>query len=541
MQMTQMFRALAPVALLTAAAAAQCATLSYTGTYNAQKGTMFEIQNVSATTPMVIGSFEQAFSAAGTADMEIYTIAGSCAGLEANPLAWTLIGTAAGVVHTGATTNPPPMTPIPIPIGISIAPGATQSFYITATNATGSSTYYTTGTNQYGVAYASNADLALIGRTGMSYPFGSSFGLPTAGRLWNGIVHYCPGGSGTVFSTSTSYGTGCVAASGSFYENFATSAAFDLSNTALTMMSTGTGYLMMPGMTTYVAPSGTATALTLGDDTETTVALSSPLVTPTGITSALTVCSNGYVSVATGNGTGWTPAVATFLNAPQTGWWCWHDNNPAAAGSGQVKFEEIAGVAYITWDGVYDFGGTSAANANTYQMQFELATGTVHFVWQTMSVAGNGRLIGYSPGGNSVDPGNRDISATLPATFSVGAQDILPLAFSASARPIQATSINLNTSNITPTAPFGAILLGFSNPAFDLTPLGMAGCTQYADGLVTLLYLPLGSPTASVAFSVPSVVGLHVFAQSFAYDPAANLTALGAVASNGVDLLIGDF
>jgi hypothetical protein len=69
----------------------------------------------------------------------------------------------------------------------------------------------------------------------------------------------------------------------------------------------------------------------------------------------------------------------------------------------------------------------------------------------------------------------------------------------------------------------------------------MGGCTQYSDGMVTLLYLTGGAPSVTTNFAVPALLNLHVFAQSVAYNPAAGLTALGATASNGVDLLIGDW
>jgi len=360
-------------------------------------------------------------------------------------------------------------------------------------------------------------------------------------RVWNGSVYYTVSGSGTVASR-TNFGTGCVATTDTcFYEIFATSAAFDLSNSAMSLIHTGTGYLALPGLTTYVAPSAAATVLALTDDSETSVTLSAPLkYGRSGSTNSLAVCSNGYVSVASGNGTAYTPVVATFLNAPRTGWWCQHDFNPAAAGSGQVKFEEVSGIAYITWDGVYDFGGTSAANANTFQLQLELATGSAHFVWQTMSTLGNGRLVGFSEGGTSADPGNTDISVVLPSTFAAATFANVPLVLSTSARPLVTTSISMITSNITPTAPFGAVAFGFTNPNLDLTPLGMAGCRQYTDNLATFLFLPFGSSTASTTFNVPNMIGLHVLAQSFVYDPAAGLTALGAVASQGIDLGIGN-
>ena len=56
------------------------------------------------------------------------------------------------------------------------------------------------------------------------------------------------------------------------------------------MLNTGNGYLVLPGTTTYVAPSATAQVLALGDDTEAAVTLSGSFNYPGGSTGSLTVC-----------------------------------------------------------------------------------------------------------------------------------------------------------------------------------------------------------------------------------------------------------
>lgn len=340
----------------------------------------------------------------------------------------------------------------------------------------------------------------------------------------------------------SNYGAGCVSLAGtSFYENFA-AGTLDLSNSAMSLLRTGTGFLALPGTTTFVVPSVAATRVAIGDDVEQVVSLTAPMpVGSTGSTSQLAICSNGYVSVATGNGTGFTPTVATFLAMPRTVFGAWHDYNQTIAGSGQIVFEEISGIAYVTWNGVWDFAGTSASNASTFQLQFELATGNVHYVWQQMSGLGNGHLIGFSEGGASADPGNLDISAALPTTFTAPFA-VDPLALRADLVPVHGTTIQLISSAIPSGAPFGAIMIGLVNPNLDLTGIGMAGCTQYTDGLASLLYLPLGSSTVSTPFAVPAnpaYTGVTILTQSLAYAPASGLTLLGAIASNGVSLVLG--
>jgi hypothetical protein len=344
-----------------------------------------------------------------------------------------------------------------------------------------------------------------------------------------------------VTASVASYGTGCVSVPGNpFYEFFATASAMDLSGSSMSMIYTGTGYLMLPGIVPYVAPSPTATALALTDDSQITVPLSAPLRHGRfGSTNELTVCSNGYVSTAVGNGTAFSPTVASFLNHPQTAWYTWHDFNPARSGSGPVRFEEIGGVAYVTFDGVSDFSSASTT-PNTFQFQFDLATGNVHIHWVQLSGLGNAYLVGFHEGGAATDPGARDLSAEIPTTF-LNQFNTFPLAISTSANPVAGNTINLNTSNITPTAPFGAVLMSLTQDNFDLSVLGMPGCSRYNLGDVSLLFFPQGAGTVSTALTVPNLPGLRFFAQSAVYDPAAGFTPLGAVTSNGLDLGVGNF
>jgi hypothetical protein len=341
----------------------------------------------------------------------------------------------------------------------------------------------------------------------------------------------------------SSFGTGCVTVAGSsFYELFATG-TLDLSNSTMGLLRSGSGYLAVALPTPFVPPSPTALVVAAGDDSEQTVSLSAPMpFGNNGLTSQLTICSNGFVSVASGNGTAYLPTSAAFLNMPRTVWGAWHDYNPTIAGSGSIKFEELGGIAYITWDGVYDYGGTSSLNANTFQLQFEVATGNVTYVWGTMSNLGNGHLIGFSEGGASADPGSIDISTLLPSTFQAATFDIVALTLASSAAPVFGTSISLNTTFVPVSAPFGAVTVGLVNPNLDLTGIGMPGCTQYTDAMVTLLYLPFGNPSATLVYNVPgnpAFTGVTLLAQSFAYAPADGLTPLGAIASNGLNLVLG--
>ncbi len=477
-------------------------------------------------------------SAASTSgSIDVRWCAATYVGNDTNAGAWTLGGSGPVIAAGNNLPTPCVLTPFTLPAGN----------YGMAVTFTGIGQNYTngngtvvpgSGTNQ---TFA-NAEMTLLGGASSGGAVGTA--ICCQPRVFNGSLYYTMSGSGTV-ATRTSYGSGCVTNSVSFYEHFLSTPSIDLSNSSFTLVNLGSGYLALPGLATYLAPSGAATNLNLGDDTETTVALAGTLAYPGGTTTSLNVASNGHISTASnGAAVDYTPTPVEMLAWPNTTWCVWRDMIPNATAN--VWFEQVGSVVYITWLNVIGYVGTSPGTTpSTFQLQFDLTTGNVSYVFQsldTVSIStwagGEGWIVGYSPGGPSNDPGSVDLTSAIPGTINL--PNITPLTLAASARPLVGTTINLNTGNISATAPFGAVGLGFTNPAIDLTGLGMPGCTQYTDMLAVLLFLPLGSSTVSVPFTVPSALGVTVLAQSFAYDPTAALTPLGAVASNGITLGIGN-
>jgi predicted phage tail protein len=390
---------------------------------------------------------------------------------------------------------------------------------------------------------ASNYSLAasapfLVGNT--NYQAFSTGGFNLAGKalsfLPTGPNQYLVQGLNCA-SSHTSYGDGCVKEFTSFYENFSTG-GLDLAGSSMTMLNTGVGYAVLGGIATFMPPSATAATLALTDDSEALQALTIPFPYQGGVAASLAICSNGYVSVASGNGTGYTPVVTTMLANPQTGWYAWHDYNVTLAGSGQVKFEEIGTTAYITWDGVWDYGGASSANANTWQMQFDCATGNVSWVFVSQSGLGNGHLVGYSPAGASLDPGNLDISASLAASFSTQGRDNPPLTLSAAPVPALGASVVYTANNVVTGTILGAHVISFGGltPGLDLAPLGAPGCKQYVNSAFGTSILVFGvPPTMSITINIPNasyVLGYDIFNQFTTLSPGLN--ALGLATSNGI-------
>lgn len=350
-----------------------------------------------------------------------------------------------------------------------------------------------------------------------------------------GVFSLDVNGPGGVLATATNYGTGCYRASKAFYELYP-STGFDLSGTSMRLARLGNQYLVQPGGS-YVAPTPAATQLNLSDDAFTTVNLGGTLLYPGGSTTSLEICSNGFVSPATGNGNSYQVAAASWLASPQPRWGTWHDFNPAAAGSGKVKFEQIGTIAHVTWDGVYSFNTTTP---NTWQLQFDLLTGSVTFVWPNVTSSGNGWLVGFAAAAPNNDLGSFDLSTMVPATFRTNSDNSLPLAL-ASTLPQLGTTLTMTTSQFPVTSLLGIQLVSFTaiDPGVELGFLGMPGCYVHAGTDAMYALLPSGGQAQwqLPVPNTPSLMGAQLAGQSAAFAPGAN--AGGLITSNGVLLTIG--
>ncbi len=336
--------------------------------------------------------------------------------------------------------------------------------------------------------------------------------------------------SGGIPASQVSYGTGCYNQSRSFYELFATAASIDLNNTAMTLFNTGNSYAALP-IGSYVAPSVAATSLVLTDDSVTSVTLSAPFVYHGGSTTSFEVCSNGFVSVAAGNGATYSPVVSTWLNSVQKRWGTWHDFYPGPVGV--VKFEEIAGKAYVTWDNVRDFSGTGTS---TWQLQFELASGNVTYAWQTMSGAGNAFLAGYAGGGVSADLGATDISVRLASGgFTTGSADSNGMSETADLPRINATMV-ITTTNYMPGSSLGFVCFGVTgyNPGIEMSPWGAPNCFILVNTDFNFL-VTAAAGTSTLTLTIPNDPGFQgavLNSQTFALAPGAN--TLGVTSSNAI-------
>ncbi len=336
------------------------------------------------------------------------------------------------------------------------------------------------------------------------------------------------------FAAAIPYGQGCLQrASASVYELFAAN-GFDLSNTTLQLLPTGTGYAVLQSGPQWFTPLSPSLGLT-DDSVSGPLALGFTLNYPGGSTTDVYASSNGFVRAQAGGNSECCNGNAAQLLAGLPRWagvWC--DLNPSAGGSTHFDTDPANGAAYVTWLNVPEYG---QAATQTFQIAF-FAGGAVELRFQTCAVLNHAVLTGWSPGGGAQDPGSVDLSAlTAPI---VTAPDTEALRHRSDLRPVLGNTLSLTTSPLPANALLAATVFGLArfDPGIDLTSLGMPGCFQYASIDATRIVLP-SSGVASLAFAVPNAAGLAgvaIKSQGVALVPGINTA--GALASNGLELSI---
>lgn len=461
--------------------------------------------------------------------IEIWVRNGTHVGNNSSNAGWTLAAVSSTVTSNGR--NVP--TPMPLPTPFTLQPGlhgiAVQHF--------GAGAAYTAGTG-VGNIYSSTAEMDFRQGGASNPPI--FVGTQNAPRVMNCSIHYQPLGG---FAAATNYGTGCGGRADyeSYYENFPTR-TFDLGGTTanpttIQHLRTANGYLVVPGSSTWFQP--TSAPLTLANES---VSAAMPLgftfVAPDGTpTTDVWICDNGYLWLGSAGIADFTPAVNELLTQGVRLAPCWMSLNPAV-GSIHFDTDPLNSAAYVTWLQVGETG-----SAATISMQVALfANGDFEFRYadETISTTGNTfALVGMSPGGGRMDPGNRDLSASMP--FVTAPDLVTPdLGYAAAARPVLGTTIALDTTNIPANSPLGAAMFSLTKhlPGIDLTGLGMPGCSQYIGLDATAIFIPAAG-TASTSFAVPSAtsfIGVRVTTQAAAFAPGIN--PLGVISSNGIELVL---
>jgi hypothetical protein len=340
--------------------------------------------------------------------------------------------------------------------------------------------------------------------------------------------------SGQTFAAKSSVGTSCGTCTGTFYQHFASSNLFDLAGRSMTMTLGNGAYAVSETPVAMQPVAGTNLGLTF--NSQTTVNLPFSLPYPGGATTQLQVCSSGFVSPGTPNAVQAAPSVTMFLSGQPrwAGLWGLLNTTPTGA---NVFFDATPARAILTWNNVPFLTGTAP---NTFQMQF-FPDGTVRVLWQTVAGATFPVMVGWTPGSGSSDPGPRDLSVALPATFALCRTPFDGLVLDTSARPVIGTALQWQLTRIPAQTAWGALLRSLTQavPPVDLSGAGMPGCFAHVVAPVTTVFVGPGT-SAQVPEVLPNVaalMGVTLVGQAVTYNPG--LTPLGLVASNAIVLSLG--
>lgn len=447
-----------------------------------------------------------------------------------------------------------------------------------------SGTAQTTGANIVGIsqggaiAAVPGVDLSAGGNVSATRLMFQQFAANTI-DLQTTSLSFVPSGFGCsqtaapcVPASNNTYGAGCynIPATG-YYEAFADSALASaaLQGNALTFTNTGSGYTgtwVAGGATAYIAPSGGATSLTAGDDGVQTI--TTPAIpTPQGLVTQMQVASNGVVTLgASGNNGGdFSPTGPEFAAAAGTGFYAWHDFNPAEVGSGAIKTELVGNTFCITFDGVESYASPELLNPSTMQWQFDTVTGNASLVFVTVdsnttTTFGSGYVVGFKAPGPVANAGSQVLATTLPQTT---ASATLAMSLGITGLPVSTPSsgstVTYNLNNIPLACPspatvyhFGGLMLSLGQdlPGTDvLTGYGIdaPGCNLHITSLDVLIPYIGNTPTNSVPFNVPAGVpaGAQFYAQAFSLVCPNTLpngqNNAGITLSNGVRSLVNSF
>jgi hypothetical protein len=430
-------------------------------------------------------------------------------------------------------------------------------------------------TNSTGTVTQANTEVTFSG--GQSATAATPFsGAPIANRIFNGNLFYSVGSvPGGACATRTLYGSGCYLGADSWYENFAAglsgAGAFDFAGGGGTEQviaagANAAGYSVAAGATSWAAPTGTPVLTNtatpgpmLDDSMSGPQTLPFAFAFPGGTTSVIHIASNGFIHLGptTLTTSDFSPTVAEALTLEPRIFALWGDLEPSinlstSPASGiYFQADPVNQVAYVTWLQVADRrGGVPAPGATSVNVQCALfANGNVQLRYGTIvpRVGGTGPvLVGVSKGNlnvsggpTSVDPGNRDLSASMP--FSTNAPDQRPLTLDSNL-PRLGTNWTFTTSNVNAVSPIAITFLGTApvDPGLDLGFLGAPNCRAYLNTIVGDLTAVAAGGTASAIFPIPStpgIVGLRIVGQSVCL---TTQNALNLQTSNGVDAIVGN-
>ncbi len=321
------------------------------------------------------------------------------------------------------------------------------------------------------------------------------------------------------------YGQGChsfVVDDSNLFELFPSvaDAKAVLDGNAMVFTPTANGYLatwVAGGASAYVTPSVGATVIANADSTNATIVPSAPIPVPGGSAATWTVSPNGVLTAGTPGNQTTSSAASLSATAGTTGtrlaWYTWCNHNPAETGSGKVKWEEISGVLYVTFEGVEFSGGTPTLAPSTFQWQIDMATGGVTMVWVSFSASNSTSdvLVGCTLAGQGLTPVSQSLVGAVGHVLMPD-RTLLPLHLSAAPAPVinPGTTVTYTVDNVPEAAPGSGVYVSavfFSLtpvlPGVDLTGLlaNLPGCRGYLGSLDLGIASITAGPTSTAQFT----------------------------------------
>ena len=298
---------------------------------------------------------------------------------------------------------------------------------------------------------------------------------------------------------------------------------------------------MSPAGSSVVLPTGTG--LALGDD-QVSGAITLPFSFdyPGGSTTTIHVDANGSILHNGPAGTNLGGNVGALLDSPvHRICAAMQDLLPDGAANTNNVYAQVdpanPGAFLITWRNCPCYGAPPA-NGSTFQIALIDGGGldTVELRYQILHndspTNGGVCITGFSLGNFALDPGSTDLTAAMPFATEF---DQSPLTLTAVTRPVLGTAWQLVTTNLNPLLPaIGFQIYGLGPGIGDLSPLGMPGCSLYANPAVsTLMFAPFGNVlTTSLQLPAnPVLNGAQIYTTSAALSPE---NIFGWVTANGV-------
>ncbi len=331
----------------------------------------------------------------------------------------------------------------------------------------------------------------------------------------------------------TSDGVGCVTRFASFYESM-TATAMDLAGKRVVATANSGGYSLQTLPGNGISLAAAAVMLPLGNDDSIVFG-----------SYGLCIGSNGWVARGPGNSIAPVPQPAVLLNQINQQISAWTDLDPSDPASGFVYYHEPApGVARVVWAGVIAPGNFVP---NWFQITWNVFSGDWEIEFGTLATNNpTPWLVGYSPGGPSLNPGPSDVSTFGAPTHLLSAFDVLPLTIAAIGRPVQqnvAVQFNATTTNVEPTALLHIGIIGLTDPHLSLAFLGLPNdCWLHAslDAFTT----PVWFPTTTQNWNVLTLPALPASVNGFVFHTQAitfDNNGLGPTTrvSNGLKCVVG--